>query len=75
MSIFNNEYWEQIMDHIIGEYIPMPQKMKDFYQEIDIVCKKYNLSIFHEDRHGSFMIEEYKKDNIDWFKNASKDYR
>jgi hypothetical protein len=42
-----------------------------FFSEIEAVCKKYGYSISHEDEHGSFEIEEYDQENIDWLKNAN----
>lgn len=30
-----------------------------FLKEIDDICKKYNLSISHEDEHGAFVLEKY----------------
>lgn len=36
-----NETW----DIFAGEHIKMPERMKNFIEEIDLVCKKYNLSI------------------------------
>ena len=55
-------------------YIDMPESMKAFLDEINLVCKKHNLSISHEDTYGSFIIEEYDKDSIDWLFHADKCY-
>lgn len=44
--------------------------IEKFLKEIDETCKKYNLSISHEDTHGSFIIEEYSKENIEWLRQA-----
>lgn len=49
-------------------------KMKEFIDEIIKVMKKYNLSISHEDSHGSFIIEKYEEYNIKWLKDAMKKY-
>ena len=38
--------------------------------EIEAICKKYDLSISHEDSQGAFEIEIYKQGNIDWLKTA-----
>jgi hypothetical protein len=50
-------------------------RVEAFLDEIVEVCKKYKLSIAHEDHHGAFIIEEYSKTNIDWLHDAhySKD--
>lgn len=53
----------------------MPEKMKKFLDEIESVCKKYNLSISHEDCHGSFIIEDYSSENIEWLFSAKKNYK
>lgn len=54
-----------------GKFVKTPQNIIDFYNEIDEVCKKYNLSISHEDGHGAFILEEYSKKNIEWLKDSS----
>ena len=46
------------------------KKVIKFLQEIEEVCKKYHLSISHEDGHGSFIIEKYSDYNIEWIKEA-----
>ena len=45
----------------------------DFFDDIEKVCKKHNLSISHQDEHGSFMIEEFDEHNIKWLRGASRD--
>lgn len=62
-------------DKITREHIEMPEKMVLFLDEIDNICKKYNLSISHEDVHGSFEIEKYNEMNIQWLRYANKDYK
>lgn len=47
-----------------------PDKVVEFFNEIDSVCKKYGLSISHEDGHGAFEIENYSEDNMLWLKCA-----
>lgn len=46
----------------------------DFLKEIIEICKKYNFSISHEDRHGGFEIELYDEKNIDWLLEASVNF-
>ena len=41
-----------------------------FYNELEILFKKYNLSISHEDDNGAFILEEFDEKNLDWLKNA-----
>lgn len=47
--------------------------VEGFLNEIIDVCKKYNLSISHEDSQGSFILEKYDEYNIDWLKECSVD--
>lgn len=41
-----------------------------FLNEIELVCQKYNLSISHEDKEGSFIIESYSDKNIMWLRDS-----
>lgn len=50
------------------KYFP---KVELFLDEIYAICKKYNLSLSHEDCQGGFIIEPYKEANIDWLDVAS----
>lgn len=54
-----------------SEHIETPKEMIEFLKEIESVCKKYNMSISHEDGHGAFEIEEYNERNMRWLCNAS----
>ena len=42
------------------------ENAQKFFNEYKELCKKYNLSLAHEDYHGGFILEEYKEDNIEW---------
>lgn len=44
-----------------------------FLNEIKKVCKKYNLSISHEDCHGSFIITAYDDSYMSWLSDAKLD--
>ena len=48
----------------------MDEKIKSFLDEIEKLCKKYELSISHEDCGGSFIVEEYDDYNIEWLRSA-----
>lgn len=61
-------------DLINEEFIEIPKNMIKFYEEIECVCKKYNLSISHEDHEGSFIIEQYSPENIKLLRNSLKGY-
>lgn len=41
-----------------------------FLEEIEAICKKYDLSISHQDSQGAFIIEKYSDFNMDWLKDA-----
>jgi hypothetical protein len=49
--------------------------MESFICTIEKICKMYGLSISHEDENGAFIIQEYKDSNIQWLKQAFKDYK
>ena len=48
----------------------MPDNVKNFFDEYEELCKKYDVSLSHEDIHGGFEIMNYKQENIDWVKCA-----
>lgn len=45
-------------------------KIERFKAAILKVCREYDLSISHEDGHGSFLIEEYSSSCDAWFNAA-----
>ena len=53
--------------------IKTPESVINFLNEIDNICKKYNLSISHEDSHGAFILEKYDDYNIKWLKDCMLD--
>ena len=55
-------------------FIDTPDKMQSFFDDIEELYKKYNLSIAHEDCHGCFLIEEYSEENMEWLRDAAKCY-
>ena len=61
----------KVYDDNIQQWITMPLHLKMFYKELNELCKKYNLSISHEDCHGDFEIENYDEKNMDWLMNAT----
>ncbi len=50
--------------------------MDEFFNDIEKVYEKHNLSISHEDSQGAFIIEEYNTEggryNLEWLKQAKK---
>ena len=65
----------KIYDNGLKKRIEMPERMKNFLDEIRSVCKKHNLSISHEDCHGAFIVEDYSSENIEWLFSADKGYK
>ena len=63
-----------IFDCKTDGFIESPTDMISFLNEIEIVSKKYRLSISHEDVHGAFVIQSYNESNIKWLRAACKDY-
>lgn len=53
-----------------NKFIEIPEKQVKFMEEIEEICKKYDLSISHEDGHGAFEIDSFNQDNIEWLKAA-----
>jgi hypothetical protein len=53
----------------LSEYAENP-KVDAFLQEIAEVCSKHQLSLGHEDGHGSFIVHTYQPSNIDWLMAA-----
>ena len=54
----------------IKKSIKIPEEQVKFIEEIEAVCKKYNLSISHEDGQGAFVIEKFSQENLNWLKRA-----
>lgn len=47
------------------------ERVEEFLQAIIEVCRKYGLSLSHEDAHGGFIVENYRKENIEWLLAAA----
>lgn len=45
-----------------------------FFMELEHLLKKYNISISHEDAHGSFILEKFKQSNFEWLQEAIRRY-
>ena len=41
-----------------------------FLNEYKKICIKYNITLSHEDGHGSFVFEDYDEFNIQWLKDS-----
>jgi hypothetical protein len=42
----------------------------EFKEEVCDLCRKYGVSISHEDCQGGFIIEPYSKQKEEWFMDA-----
>lgn len=42
-----------------------------FLEEISAVRRKHGLVISHEDPHGSFLVEDYDPEIVDWLMKAA----
>ena len=48
----------KIWDCTQNKEIDAPWNVERFMEQVSRLCKEYNLSLAHEDRHGAFVIEE-----------------
>lgn len=46
------------------------EQAEKFYNEIEEVCKKHNISISHEDGHGGFLLEPYEDFYMKWMRTT-----
>lgn len=46
------------------------ERHRKFFKEFKALCKKYNISISHEDGHGAFIFEEYDEFNLKWLERG-----
>jgi hypothetical protein len=54
-----------------SEFIETPKDMIEFLKELETLCRRYDLSISHEDGHGAFEFEEYSEGNMKWLCHGS----
>ncbi len=48
---------------------------KQFLNELAQLYKKYNVSISHEDKHGSFQLDKYDSYNVAWLTDSLRQER
>ena len=53
--------------------IEIKYSVDNFLNEIDEICKKYDISISHEDTMGEFILERYDPENIKWLKESNRE--
>ncbi len=44
-----------------------------FLEEIERICREYDLSISHQDGHGAFKIVRFDESTLEWLKGAEND--
>ena len=64
----------EIYDKKIKKTVTMPEEIKDFLNGLEDLCRAHNISISHEDIQGGFILEKYEQSNMEWIKNAIKNY-
>lgn len=56
------------------DFVETPTEMVAFLEDIAEVYKKHGLFLSHEDLHGSFLVEKFYSDDIEWLMCAMKNY-
>lgn len=56
--------------HDTKPMLSVNQRVINFLKEYTELCKKYNLSLSHQDGEGAFIIENYQEYSIDWVEEA-----
>lgn len=41
-----------------------------FLVELEVLMRKHNVSISHEDGHGAFILVDFNEDNLEWLSDA-----
>lgn len=54
-----------------GDAIVLPKDVKGFLGDYKELCKRYQLSIAHQDTEGAFEIQDYWQENIEWMEEAT----
>lgn len=50
--------------------IDVGEDFETFFNKFKALCEVYDVSISHEDKHGSFIFERYKSENMEWLEEA-----
>ena len=66
---FNNKYFKLTQE---GNRLPIPdESRKAFLQEVKTLCRKYDITLLHEDIGGGFLlVNGYEDDMMIWFMGA-----
>ncbi len=65
-SLFEGKRWDKD-----GRRHSLNQPVDLFLADVLAVCKRHNMSISHEDRHGGFIVEPYSAYNASWLFEAA----
>lgn len=65
---------EEIWDSRQGKFVKTPTEIISFFDDLEDIFTKHQLTLGHEDGHGAFLIEGYDEANINWLRSAHKDY-
>jgi len=58
-------------DRKTGKNVTPPKRVTTFLEDLEKLCRIHNVSISHEDTHGSFELEEFDEHNIQWINRAN----
>lgn len=58
-------------DRLVDSHVESPPEVEAFLADIFTVYRKHQLTIGHEDGHGSFLIHEFDEGNIEWLDAAN----
>ena len=47
-------------------------KYGDFIRQYEELCIKTGITISHEDTQGSFILERFNNEDLEWVKNAKR---
>ncbi len=68
----NNKTWDSTAGDG-GMFIDTPENLISFYNDIEIIYKKYGLSI--EGTHAGFSIREFNEKDMELLRAASKHFK
>ncbi len=47
-------------------------EVQEFLNDLEELCRRHDMSLSHEDGHGSFIIENYSEFNLKWVRSAAR---
>ena len=64
-----------ILERIEAHARPAGSSTRGFLSEVEALCRRYGLSLAHEDEHGSFVVRPLDERWIDFLRAASDEAR